>query len=724
MSEKNDENPTHTSECEESYSSEATESYSTSSSEDSIEEGKANSYLIASDTFDESNYSDKELIDIYRSAYNYILEDFYNKFGAMKKMMLNMTEENEDLKQDKEKLVKFCVSSKEIIEEMKQRDDHLTKQYAEVLNSYEEEQKSHNKTIEELQDIKRGEIFGAKCAQVEASLRLFVENGKVKNIEVFNSANSLHDDNLLKISLLETKLEQSNQKLSQAEEETQKVMKEKELEVVKCKQKNVEQLNEKQKEIEDLKKRIENFLQPKSPSLSTSSESTNSTDFSKLEKDLLTQNFSKPQVLEKIRKIKFQKIEQNVDKKLSRITLPPNSLLNRNSTRVLVKAVQPGTVEKTEQHEKAEKVKKSEPKMTETKEEVPSQQTHSHSFSITQKLEHTLSENPKESKLALKLTLNKDIVQVVQIAKTIFCVCKGKSKKCSLISISEKLEQKVIETSKKIELTEDTRNLVYYTDGKIKWYSPSKSALLSKLSLPKFHRFVKSSVNGDVLVETTDNSLFSVKDHTLTKLGQSKTPIGENPIVVQNSIFSVKNSTLVRTDLKDGTDFVTKYIGGSNIEVNNTLIYITQPMVNVIQILDFSLAVVKTVIVRYGANQISRVGDSVVFCGRNRLGLIDKSHSMIEDVRLEIGKIDGISIGADFSTMQTSCLMFAHNELFSYNLPVPLHSLVKSEELGECEICKNGVMEVECSCCHKKYHKACYDGSLCETEGCSASLHN
>ncbi|EDR29452.1 hypothetical protein, conserved [Entamoeba dispar SAW760] len=233
---------------EESYylsseTDESEESSTDSYSKEEFEEGKENAEIIESEDFREEEYSMDELVYMYRSAYHYSLDNFYNTFQEIK-------EKNNALKEDKQKLIQIYSSSKELIEELKKRDDCLTKEYDELLDKYEEEQRSHTKTIEELQELKKSELFGSTSANVIASLNIKIEHGKIENIEVVQSMNSMENESLMKVALLEKTVEEKMRKEKILLEEKDRITKERELEIQRINNEKNQMLHEKEELIE------------------------------------------------------------------------------------------------------------------------------------------------------------------------------------------------------------------------------------------------------------------------------------------------------------------------------------------------------------------------------------------------------------------------------------------------------------------------------------------
>ncbi|KAL7721576.1 Phorbol-ester/DAG-type domain-containing protein [Entamoeba marina] len=185
--------------------------------------------LICSENFDEDDYEDYELADIYRQGFFDHIEETKTIQSVYTKKLDDAHESIKELLLREQKYKQHISMSKEIIQELKEVADRNSQKYMEMCETYENEQKLHNKTIEELNELKNASSSMCANTTLCGSIQIVVKNGKISELKLQESEDSARDDALLQVSLLTKQISElqrstnsMNLEMNKAKEETEK----------------------------------------------------------------------------------------------------------------------------------------------------------------------------------------------------------------------------------------------------------------------------------------------------------------------------------------------------------------------------------------------------------------------------------------------------------------------------------------------------------------------
>ena len=250
----------------EEYSSSSSDSSYDSSEE--VDDGEENYKLVMSENFNENDYDDYDLMTIYKSAYFYLTDFFYQKGKEFNKKLAVKTVENEQLTEENTKLKRVHLEMNDVLQELKSRLDESEALNDDYLSKYQNELREHNETIRLFNELKNNSNAVSQKNFI-ASFQFEIENGKVKTVKQIESQ-TFDDDNVKKIQILESKLLENERNLKLREEECSESIAKKSKEVDEIQQKcnelqkeMNENLSTKDSEINKLQQQIEQLTKEK-----------------------------------------------------------------------------------------------------------------------------------------------------------------------------------------------------------------------------------------------------------------------------------------------------------------------------------------------------------------------------------------------------------------------------------------------------------------------------
>ncbi|BFU22139.1 hypothetical protein EHI8A_014610 [Entamoeba histolytica HM-1:IMSS-B] len=699
-----------------SETDESEESSTDSYSNEEFEEGKENAEIIESEDFREEEYSMDELVYMYRSAYHYSLDNFYNTLQEIKESYNAIIKENNTLKEDKQKLIQIYSSSKELIEELKKRDDCLTKQYDEILDKYEEEQRSHTKTIEELQELKKSELFGSTSANVIASLNIKIEHGKVENIEVVQSMNSMENDSLMKISLLEKTIEEKMRKEKILLEEKERITKERELEVQRINNEKNQMIHEKEELIE--KQRIkEKEMQDQIQLMETQLKAKDELIMKKeklIEESLLVQE----------NKTRHSTAQSEV---INESTTPKDEY-NKTSRSVGVTPSFKLESKKRLMEISKQRTKKSLSEIVKAVKDFKNkgiglsfnEPTEMEKYSISEfKLSKTPT--PKKYLYANKTPFYMSFTPIEGIEaspKELFLIKSKRNKSTELVSFNKKTrtERVIADNVLPNESINNDNFLIYHSNGRIIWYSYRKRTS-TRIKFEQFKCFIPSI--HDIYILNKINELYIFADEKITFVKKINHEFGINPYIVGTLLFSLKNKKINSYEImteKENNDSALNDISAFTICNNN--IWLAMPMFNQIGIVSFNYQRIKTIPMNFTPSIMKVYGNYVFIAGRTHYSIISSIGNIVYNAEIKVSMIDSICLAESQHKRDCRMIILSNKELYDFGTKLQRHNIIKSEVVGTCCICGQNCMDLECSVCHKKYHDKCFTKTMHEIEPC------
>ncbi|BFU20444.1 hypothetical protein EHI8A_100850 [Entamoeba histolytica HM-1:IMSS-B] len=234
--------------------------------------------LFNSDEFDPNDYDDYELTVIYHNTICDLFEQMKEFKTMYDEKLKNYQEMLRHSTQNETKLKQHVSQAQEIIKELKEGYDKSSKSFNEITEAYQNEQIAHNKTLQELNELKLAQKTMCSNMTVCAAVEIVIKNGKVTGLNMKESLDATRDDAMMQLNLMTRKVDELRRELTATKVETTKSNEEVEkerknsqelmrkIELMKTESINLQNdIKLKDNEIEELKKKIEedNSLQKK-----------------------------------------------------------------------------------------------------------------------------------------------------------------------------------------------------------------------------------------------------------------------------------------------------------------------------------------------------------------------------------------------------------------------------------------------------------------------------
>ncbi|EDR28995.1 hypothetical protein EDI_004250, partial [Entamoeba dispar SAW760] len=172
--------------------------------------------------------------------------------------------------QNEAKLKQHVSQAQEIIKELKEGYDKNSKSFNEITEAYQNEQIAHNKTLQELNELRLAQKSMCSNMTMCAAVEIVIKNGKVTGLNMKESLDATRDDAMMQLNLMTRKVDELRRELTATKVETTKrneeVEKERKnsqelmrkIELMKTESINLQNdIKLKDNEIEELKKKIE-----------------------------------------------------------------------------------------------------------------------------------------------------------------------------------------------------------------------------------------------------------------------------------------------------------------------------------------------------------------------------------------------------------------------------------------------------------------------------------
>ncbi|ELP91937.1 hypothetical protein EIN_399970 [Entamoeba invadens IP1] len=677
--------------------------------------GKQNADLISSANFDENNYSLDKLIVIYKTAYSYSLRSFYEMFQSIRKETDRVNIENKRLNVLNNKLMDVHLNSKDIISELQEVNERHKIEYEKMLIKYEDEQKNHTKTLKELNELKQSEFFSNRSASVIASLQISIENGKLKTVELVDSFDKTKDD-ALEIAVLEKTVDESNKKYQKLLDEKNALVLLNSSQLVNVTEKHHDEilnltsmLSLAQSKVVDLEKKLSLVSSLPQQPIQTLHQKLDRPDKQSLKSDFhLSQNGSKG--LEK-----STNITQVVPLNTPITPTQPNETKFEKKTFVISpKPLIPPKHRPTPSFSEVTKLSRESLNLM--------QSTNSTQIAPITPFELPILKKGKSYKYNKRSAIykSKEVINTVMTCADDFYVLKECEKGSELLKMTKGKTDVTVEKSESLmECCGYRDGVVLYRDGDVLVYSGYFSRILSREKVFGFNGFIASAVDVYYLCEKGHVKKVGVASQDVGEVSMDE--LGFDRRMYGNYIFSIKNQRIVRSSIKSKEVIEEKGSEGvSCYTLCEDNIFVSMPRVSQIGVMDLSLKRIKSFPVNFTPVKMESSGKYVVCVGKGNYSIFDKQGNNFYNVTIPISIIDGIAFGRMRKKVDCRIFIVSLKEVFEFGTKLKSHEMGVSFNPGECVVCKELSMDIECIRCHKKYHNKCFLHTVSEVEPCCA----